>query len=343
VYRPPGSDKENDDKLCDLIRFAEKDTILLGDFNMPGIRWKEWTSDARGREFMETVAEVGMEQLIHFPTHTKGNILDLVVTNCPERIVNVSDMGRLGKSDHSMILIEVEMTPEKKRTVQSGMNWRKADSEGMRYELENEGWEELLRNAGIEEAWSIFRRRLEEMIEKYVPRFVNTRKRRPEWITQEIVRQIRKKKRLWKVWSRQGGAENERKYREQEMHATKLVRNAKRGMEKKIANDKEDRNGRKFTRYIKSKTKSRTGIGPLKDRNGMLLTEDKEMARELNGFFVEVFTKDDGTPVPGVVIEMDQEEETLVVTEGMVRKKILELRADAAAGPAEYIPNCSRH
>jgi hypothetical protein len=104
----------------------------------------------------------------------------------------------------------------------------------MRCELENEGWEELLRNAGKEEAWSIFRRRLEEMIEKYVPRFVNTRKRRPEWITQEIVRQIRKKKRLWKVWSRQGGAENERKYREQEMHATKLVRNAKRGMEKKL-------------------------------------------------------------------------------------------------------------
>ncbi len=47
---------------------------------------------------------------------------------------------------------------------------------------------------------------------------------------------------------RLGGSENERKYKEQEKKVANLVRNAKRGMEKRLANDKEDKNRRKFTR-----------------------------------------------------------------------------------------------
>ena len=50
---------------------------------------------------LETMEEEGLEQLIMFPTHTKGNVLDLVVTNCQEKIVGVNDAGRLGRSDHS--------------------------------------------------------------------------------------------------------------------------------------------------------------------------------------------------------------------------------------------------
>lgn len=59
---------------------------------------------------MEAIEEQKMEQLLRFDTHTKGNALDLVITNCPEREVNISDEGRLGKRDHCILLIEVEDT-----------------------------------------------------------------------------------------------------------------------------------------------------------------------------------------------------------------------------------------
>jgi hypothetical protein len=55
------------------------------------------TADARGRELLKAAQEENFSQLVSFPTHTKGNVLDLVLTNCPERIVSVEDIGRLGE------------------------------------------------------------------------------------------------------------------------------------------------------------------------------------------------------------------------------------------------------
>jgi hypothetical protein len=70
------------------------------------------------------------------------------------------------------------------------------------------------------------------------------------------VRQNSKKKRLWTVYKRQGDSESVRKYKEQEKAVTKIVRYAKRRIERKLANDKDDKNGRKFTRYIYSKPRA---------------------------------------------------------------------------------------
>jgi hypothetical protein len=53
---------------------------------------------------------------------------------------------------------------------------------------------------------------------------------------------------MWKICVKLGGAENERKYKEQEKKVANLLRIAKRVMEKRLAKDIEDKNGRKFTR-----------------------------------------------------------------------------------------------
>ena len=42
--------------------------------------------------------------MVYFPTHKKGNILDLVLTNNPNIDLTVEDAGLIGKSDHNMIL-----------------------------------------------------------------------------------------------------------------------------------------------------------------------------------------------------------------------------------------------
>jgi hypothetical protein len=133
-------------------------------------------------------------------------------------------------------------------TVQNGLNWRKAKFEEMRKDMVEEEWGNLMGDRNTEETWRCFRQKMYAIVDKHVPRFVNVRKRRPDWITLELLRQIRKKKRMWKICVRLGGAENERKYKEQEKKVANLVRIAKRGMEKRLANDKEDKNRRKFTK-----------------------------------------------------------------------------------------------
>ena len=36
---------------------------------------------------METILEEDLIQLVDFPTHFKGNTLDLVITNCPDKVI----------------------------------------------------------------------------------------------------------------------------------------------------------------------------------------------------------------------------------------------------------------
>jgi hypothetical protein len=73
AYRPPSSGPTNTTEL-------------------PGIVWREEQADAKGRELLETIIEEGLQQLVSFPTHIKGNMLDLVITNCADRVLEVCDI-----------------------------------------------------------------------------------------------------------------------------------------------------------------------------------------------------------------------------------------------------------
>ena len=100
----------------------------------------------------------------------------------------------------------------------------------------------------------------------------------------------------------------------------KKVRNAKRNQEKKLANSN-DNNARKFAAYIKSKTKTVTSIGPLKNRDGNLVTEDLDMAEQLNKFFASVFTQEETDTVP----ELEPETESLLSTLREIQPMNLEM------------------
>jgi hypothetical protein len=67
----------------------------IRDINMPRSDWKngradakgeccleEWESRCQGRVLLEAVEEEKFEQFVRFSTNIKGNVLDLVITNC---------------------------------------------------------------------------------------------------------------------------------------------------------------------------------------------------------------------------------------------------------------------
>jgi hypothetical protein len=126
VYRPPSAGPTNTDMLCDIVKNSGPDTLIVGDFNLPGIDWEMETADARGRELLKATQEENFSQLVSFPTHTKGNVLDLVLTNCPERIVSVEDIGRLGRSDHVIMEIVGMVGASKSQEDKKTLNWKKS-------------------------------------------------------------------------------------------------------------------------------------------------------------------------------------------------------------------------
>jgi hypothetical protein len=151
VYRPPNSSQQNMDRLAELIGSAGKHS-MIGDFNLPGVDWEAGVARAAERRVLEAVQDKLMEQMVTFDTHTKGNTLDLVLTNIPDRVTEIRDEGRLGQSDHTMLVIEVIVNAAAPETTQQRPDWSKADWDKARGQLKDRSWREEIRRAGAADA-----------------------------------------------------------------------------------------------------------------------------------------------------------------------------------------------
>jgi endonuclease/exonuclease/phosphatase family metal-dependent hydrolase len=137
VYRPPAAPVNSILELEEAVKTAGKNSLLIGDFNLPDIDWERGIAGGRSADFVAAVEDNMMEQLVTFPTQEKGNTLDLVITNIPERIEEVSEHGRLGKSDHVIIVTKVK-TGKQQVPVKQLLDWRRADWDAMRADLRRE-------------------------------------------------------------------------------------------------------------------------------------------------------------------------------------------------------------
>jgi hypothetical protein len=184
VYRPPSSGEDNLTELCNILHAVDENTILIGDFNLPGIDWhKDQSKDARGRMLLEASLEGGLQQLVDFPTHTKGNILDLILTNCADKVIEISDTGRLGKSDHCMLKMTLDFQPTSQARQGTRYNWSKADYEKMQEDMNSVQWRETLRDESVENAWTIFKDTLSQTIERNVPKCGTKTQLRNPWMS----------------------------------------------------------------------------------------------------------------------------------------------------------------
>ena len=148
-------------------------------------------------------------------------------------------------------------------------------------------------------------------------------------MNQEILRAIRKKKRIWKKVRNMA---DKKEFTEQEKITRNLIRNAKRKFEKKLESGNGG-NSRPFFSYVKQRTKSRPYIGPLK-HGGSTITGNREMATLLNRCFGEVFTREDRANIPDpAAMDLGSVLDNIHISVAAVRRKIKGLRAESAAGP----------
>jgi len=336
VYRPPGGDAENLESLAREIRAANETTTFIGDFNLPGVDWEGGGVRGRGEEVLQAAEEGSFKQLVTFSTHTKGNILDLVLTNAPDKVASVSEEGRIGKSDHSVIMIEISLKVERREEEKEVRNWNRANWQEMRDGLERTVWPTSEDDTSTEEAWKMLRTKLDELIEENVPKS-KLRSRHNGWMNRHILREIRMKRRLWRK-AKTGGQEDKEAYKAAERKVANMIRNAKRAEERKLAKEK-TKNSKPFFAYVKKRTKARDPVGPLKKDDGTNVTDPEEMAEILNEFFSSVYTREDVTGMPAVPPARIRKKlrRTWITTE-KVKKKICNLRNNSAPGPDGISP-----
>ena len=329
VYRPPNSRPDTVSDLTELVRQTRGKTVVIGDFNLPSINWTSGQATGRAAEFVQACGDQFLEQVVDFPTHIKGNTLDLILTNIPERFIEITNQGRLGTSDHCMILAKMTMGRRVAKTTEMVPNWRKADCIQIEKDLMDAKLVSRAENCTAEETWNLIVDTVQATVAKNVPLKPRRAPNKPAWMSSDILRALRRKKRIWRREKFQDSAE----YREAEKKVKNLIRNAKRSYERKLARDSKN-NSKPFYAYLKGRTKNRTTVGPLKNKNNETVTSSKEMAEELNNYFTSVFTREPVGPVP----KPDTDEppnvlEDVSIQQEEILKKIWSLRRGAAAGP----------
>ena len=106
--------------------------ILIGDFNINNVLWPDGhTNCYLHKSFVDfLINDLSHTQLISSPTHSAGNILDLMFTNIPDSIksIRVLDHCESCLSDHFGISFNIDFSVRrKKRSIKKVYNYSKAN------------------------------------------------------------------------------------------------------------------------------------------------------------------------------------------------------------------------
>lgn len=111
VYVPPNCSDVYHQHLIDHLNAQSplQDTLIVGDFNAPDINWSTFNASSHYSDCLcSCLSSNNFVQLVTSSTHVHGNILDIVLTNVPERLSNVHiDYVNHSSSDHFLIAMHL--------------------------------------------------------------------------------------------------------------------------------------------------------------------------------------------------------------------------------------------
>ncbi|KAJ8018258.1 LINE-1 reverse transcriptase-like [Holothuria leucospilota] len=337
VYRPPSCNAEDDQVLTDTLMDAaqNKRIMIVGDFNFPDIDWIHMTAEkTSSQRFLQQTQDSLWFQHIIDPTRG-DNILDLLLTSESEMVEDIQVGEQFGDSDHNCITWNCIITRGLgQRSKFELYDWKKANWEIMINDYKDSDWNELFRNKTVEEMWQIWLNMYKEHVKKHVPQISPKRKLKPKWMTNEVKRLIRRKRKAWKSYRVNRTIPCWNYYKALQKKVKEKVILAKKRFETLIAdNVKED--PKSFYSYIRSKQSVKSKVGPLKDDKGNVITSDSEIAERLNDFFKQVFTKEKMSELPQLpkVLNGNVTLSNFEITEEMVQELLCTLQPGKAAGP----------
>ncbi|XP_028403422.1 uncharacterized protein LOC114526119 [Dendronephthya gigantea] len=192
-YRPPSSPSEAFhafEKIIGRIDSEDKEHYLLGDINCDMLSPGAYNTST----LIDLFNIYGLSQLIDEPTRvtpSSRTLIDLCVTNCPQKIVNAGVL-HLGISDHSLVYFirKTHYQQTTARIIQSRVfkNFNKND---FLRELNEKPWCEVNSQNNPNCMWDIWKSLLMESIDKHAPiRSRRVGRKKAPWITNELLKKM---------------------------------------------------------------------------------------------------------------------------------------------------------
>ena len=198
----PVESSENNVKLCRLLTSMPKPYVIVGDLNYSQIDWRTLKTDSSTDDFVGAVQVNFLSQHIDFPTHNSGTQPDVVLSSCESLVLDAERMCHLGASDHSMVMVTVAGSLPSNSTTENVPDWGKADLSKQREEVMSIEWERDMQNMDTLNSWEFVKSRLASAENNCVPKKRRRISNRPLWMQQNVMRTIRRKKRLWATYQK---------------------------------------------------------------------------------------------------------------------------------------------
>ena len=299
VYIPPNSSEEYVQKYLDFITFLNSsfnDLVLLGDFNFGDINWESLDGySPLSKRFCDIIFDLNLIQLIDQPTHTAGNILDLILTNIPDSIFNIHiyDNPPLPiPSDHYIITFNISTSSVLSKTKGpcNILNFSKGDYEGLCFFLSTVDLSPCFQSKDIEFIWSYLSAIIKDAIYKFIPVAPIHYNKQPVWFNSDIRHHINCLRTLRRKLNKHPTNNNKTKYNNSSTLLQTKIRSAKDNYESNLVASFTNTNNSKIYKYIRSLSKSNP-IPPTMHHNGIFVNTDSDKANIFNDYFYSVFTQ----------------------------------------------------
>ena len=184
MYRRGESDDENNELLFqtlkDISNMGHNHILIMGDFNMKGIDWINWTSPGQNicdlnHRFIECIRDCYFFQHVTEPKRQRGtdtpSTLDLIFTNEEHMIDDVCIEAPLGNSDHAILKFEFKCRMEEKPPVIKTM-FEKGDYNNFMNIINDIPWEAEMNKypEDINKQWDFFKTKFLEAESLCVPK-----------------------------------------------------------------------------------------------------------------------------------------------------------------------------
>ena len=355
-YRPPGQLAADRDiflsSLTSSIELAQDsgaDSIVVaGDFND---RCKLWGDNHESSELRcllrDLVKDKGLTQIINQPTRlaydgSPQNLLDLVITDSPNKFMECNVIPPLVKIDHCNIICKMYLSTRRnnvfKRTV---WNYKKCNIDGLVEALSSAPWDAGFNVfSDIDDIATYWSSLLMQTAAEFIPNTtVTVRAREKPWVNGDLKRLIRRRNVLWRRYRRARS--------DAHLNTFKLVRNQAVALNRTLRLNyytslgeelsSSDMPNRKWWKTVRQVTGDKvcTSIPPLIE-NGVSLTDPCVKAVIFYQYFTSQCTQPPGAenhPLPPFKYETQARLSDMSFSIPEVKKILKSLNVNKATGP----------
>ena len=264
--------------------------------------------------------------------------MDLVFTKEEDDVKNIEIFQPLGKSDHGLVIFDFICKWRTNTDFRPQRLYFKGNYEELNDFIGNTNWENEFESKNINEKWIHFKSKLDEFINRCIP-MSKPKKHKVPWMNNKVARAHKKKYFSWQRYMENKSSIRWRNYVKERNNYSKIERDEKRLYERKLSKEI-GKNKRAFFKYVNSKLTVKQEIVALKNENGEMKFDDKDLCDISNRYFHSVFNIPiEGEQLPEMERLSNNNISDINITPEMVKAKLEKLNQFKAAGPDGMHPH----